>query len=33
MMRSMAYTLHKAFKSLFEKITINMEMLEKIREI
>lgn len=23
-MRSMAYTLHKAFKSLFEKISINM---------
>ena len=26
-MRSMAYTLHKAFKNLFEKITINMDML------
>jgi len=29
----MAYTLHKVFKSLYEKITINMEMLEQIREI
>ena len=26
-MRSMAYTLHKAFKKMFEKITINMEAL------
>lgn len=32
-MRSMAYTLHKSFKSLYEKISLNMEMLEEIREI
>lgn len=25
--RSMAWTVHKAFKSIFEKITLNMEML------
>jgi glycerol-3-phosphate O-acyltransferase len=31
--RSMAWTVHKAFKNLFEKITINMEMLEELREI
>ena len=32
-MRSMAYTLHKFFKSLYEKISLNMEMLEEIRAI
>lgn len=29
----MAWTVHKAFKNVFEKININMEMLEQIREI
>jgi glycerol-3-phosphate O-acyltransferase len=29
----MAWTLHKAFKGMFEKININMEMIEEIREI
>jgi hypothetical protein len=32
-MRSMAYTLHKAFKSIFEKITINMDLLEEIKQL
>jgi glycerone phosphate O-acyltransferase/fatty acyl-CoA reductase len=31
--RAMAWTVHKAFKNMFEKITINMEMLEQLREI
>jgi hypothetical protein len=26
--RTMAWTVHKAFKNMFEKITLNMEMLE-----
>jgi len=29
----MAWTCHKAFKNIFEKININMEMLDQLREI
>ncbi len=31
--RAMAWAVHKAFKNMFEKITLNMEMLEELREI
>ncbi len=33
MMRSMAWLLHKLFKSLYERVNINEEMLEVLREI
>jgi glycerol-3-phosphate O-acyltransferase len=33
MMRSMAWTLHKILKSLYERVNINEEMLEEIRQI
>ena len=31
--RMIAWTVHKAFKNMFEKININMDMLEELREI
>jgi glycerol-3-phosphate O-acyltransferase len=33
MMRSMAWLLHKAFKTLYERVNVNEEMLEEIRRI
>lgn len=32
-LRTMVWTVHKAFKNLFEKITLNMEMLEELKAI